>query len=138
MRFAENRADVIMYDGKRKDMRVGKSPYGEKWHILREDGVPICGYMSYNWKKATIAEVDTPPADFIDLIGGHIPAPGNAPDELLVHVHYRLPYLISLLIAEGRTRSKDVGVLAAHEFYWIEAEFPQHLVVDRFGSDHAD
>ena len=42
-------------------MKVGKSPYGQKWHILRDDDTPICGYMSFNWKEALITEKDTPP-----------------------------------------------------------------------------
>jgi len=33
-----------------KKFTVGKSPYGKKWHLLRSDGYPACGYTSFNWK----------------------------------------------------------------------------------------
>jgi len=30
-------------------VKLGKAIYGRKWHILREDGNPLCGYMSFSW-----------------------------------------------------------------------------------------
>jgi len=32
-------------------VKVGKGPYGTKWHLLRNDGYPACGYTSFNWKN---------------------------------------------------------------------------------------
>ena len=42
-------------------VRLGKSRYGTKWHILREDGMPLCGYASFNWHNGREEkEVETP------------------------------------------------------------------------------
>lgn len=32
-------------------VKVGRSPYGTKWHVLRNDGYPVCGYASFNWNN---------------------------------------------------------------------------------------
>ena len=29
--------------------RIGRSLYGTKWHLLRDNEKPICGYTSFNW-----------------------------------------------------------------------------------------
>ena len=31
--------------------RVGRSVYGITWHLLRDDGMPVCGYTSFNWSN---------------------------------------------------------------------------------------
>ncbi len=46
-----------------KKLLLGKGLYGHKWHILREDGRPACGYTSFNWKdieekKVSIQEIE--------------------------------------------------------------------------------
>jgi NADH-quinone oxidoreductase subunit C len=30
-------------------IKVGKTPYGTRWHVLKKNGLPLCGYTSFNW-----------------------------------------------------------------------------------------
>lgn len=54
-----------------KVLRLGRTAYGSKWHLLREDGRPACGYTSYNWKPGNLSVIEVNGSPLPDLCANY-------------------------------------------------------------------